>query len=431
MTLSANDAFRPSSLGRIVTLVSDLCIGGSIPLTADSRYTLGYSWANPNAVGETESGPKASEGASYCRGMSQRTAAQPPHTTPRRIAAVDIRGRGRVAPLTLTAAAGVAAIWLVDISTGPDFGFAIFYLIPIGLASWWLGRGSAVLIALLATGAWIWADLLARPSVLLSASLWNGLTRAAIFLLLALLIDQVRRERTALRTVDAHREESLALIAHTLRRSAAEIQVAIPDLGNAPALSAAERDAVLELRRQSRNFNRFAEDVLEVGQLEAGHFRLNRGRFDLSEFVATLARETDRERLQLVSESDPVWVEADPERPRAAIEHLMNNALRFSPAGSAVHVTVSGRGGSARVSVKDQVIGLASSHLQKVFKKYGRIDTPQSRDRIGVGLGLYVSRLIAEAHGGTILAASVGLGLGSTFALEIPLAAAPPYDGVS
>src|SRR5438045_5123591 len=96
MTLSANDAFRPSSLGRIVTLVSDLCIGGSIPLTADSRYTLGYSWANPNAVGETESGPKASEGASYCRGMSQRTPALRAQTVPRRIADVDVRGRGRV-----------------------------------------------------------------------------------------------------------------------------------------------------------------------------------------------------------------------------------------------------------------------------------------------------------------------------------------------
>ena len=344
---------------------------------------------------------------------------------------LDLRGRGQVLPLTILAALGVGAIWLVDISTGPEYGFAIFYLIPIGLTSWWLGRYAAVFIALLSTVAWILADLAARPGVPVPASLWNGLTRAAIFLLLALLIDRVRRERTALRSVDAHREESLALIAHTLRRSAAEIQVAIPDLGNAPALSAAERDAVLELRRQSRNFNRFAEDVLEVGQLEAGHFRLNRGRFDLSEFVATLARETDRQRLQLVMESDPVWVDADPERLRTAIEHLMNNALRFSPAGSAVHVTVSGRGGSARVSVKDQGIGLARSHLQKVFKKYGRIDTPQSRDRIGVGLGLYVSRLIAEAHGGTILAASVGLGLGSTFALEIPLAAAPPYDGVS
>jgi signal transduction histidine kinase len=343
-------------------------------------------------------------------------------TAPRRIADVDVRGSHRVVPLTLLAFAGVAAIWLVDISTGPDFGFAIFYLIPIGLASWWLGRTSAVLIALLATAAWIWADLLARPSVLLAASLWNGLTRAAIFLMLALLIDQVRRERIALRSVDGHREESLALIAHTLRRSAGEIESAIPDLTRAPALSAVERSAIDELRRQSRNFKRFADDVLEVGQLEAGRFRLNRARFDLSEFVATLVKETDRDRLQLVAESDPVWVDADPERLRTAIEHILNNALRFSPPGSTVHVTVGQRDNRARVVVKDQGVGLARAHLGVIFRKYGRIETPGTKDKIGVGLGLYVARLIVEAQNGTVSASSVGLGLGSTFTLDLPLA---------
>ena len=354
--------------------------------------------------------------------MSEGNTALRAQTAPRRIADLDIRGNGRVVPLTLLAAAGVAAIWLVDISTGPDYGFAIFYLVPIGLASWWLGRASAVLIALLATVAWIWADLLARPSVLFSASVWNGLTRAAIFLMLALLIDQVRRERIALRTVDAHREESLALIAHTLRRSAGEIESAIPDLTRAPALSAVERSAIDELRRQSRNFKRFADDVLEVGQLEAGRFRLNRARFDLSEFVATLVKDTDRDRLQLVSESDPVWVDADPERLRTAIEHILNNALRFSPAGSTVHVTVGQRDNRARVVVKDQGVGLARSHLGVIFRKYGRIETSGTKDKIGVGLGLYVARLVVEAQGGTVSASSVGLGLGSTFTLDLPLA---------
>jgi len=256
----------------------------------------------------------------------------------------------------------------------------------------------------------------------LSASLWNGLTRAAIFLMLALLIDQVRRERTALRSVDAHREESLALIAHTLRRSAGEIESAIPDLTRAPALSAAERSAIDELRRQSRNFKRFADDVLEVGQLEAGRFRLNRGRFDLSEFVATLVKETDRDRLQLVAESDPIWVDADPERLRTAIEHILNNALRFSPPGSTVHVTVGQRENRARVLVKDQGVGLARSHLGVIFRKYGRVETASTKDKIGVGLGLYVARLVVEAHGGTVSASSVGLGLGSTFTLDLPLA---------
>jgi signal transduction histidine kinase len=354
--------------------------------------------------------------------MSEGNPALRAQTAPRRIADVDVRGSGRVVPLTLLAAAGVAAIWLVDISTGPDFGFAIFYLIPIGLASWWLGRASSVLIALLATVAWIWADLVARPSVLLSASLWNGLTRAAIFLMLALLIDQVRRERIALRSVDAHREESLALIAHTLRRSAGEIESAIPDLTRAPALSAAERSAIDELHRQSRNFKRFADDVLEVGQLEAGKFRLNRGRFDLSEFVATLVKETDRDRLQLVAESDPIWIDADPERLRTAIEHILNNALRFSPPGSTVHVTVGQRDNRARVLVKDQGVGLARSQVGVIFRKYGRIETAATKDKIGVGLGLYVARLIVEAHGGTVSASSVGLGLGATFTLDLPLA---------
>jgi signal transduction histidine kinase len=354
--------------------------------------------------------------------MSQGNPALRAQTAPQRFADVDIAGGHRVVPLTLVAAAGVAVIWLVDISTGPDYGFAIFYLIPIGLASWWLGRASAVFIALLATVAWIWADLLARPGVLLSASLWNGLTRAAIFLMLALLIDQVRRERIALRSVDGHREESLALIAHTLRRSAGEIESAIPDLTRAPALSAVERSAIDELRRQSRNFKRFADDVLEVGQLEAGRFRLNLARFDLAEFVATLVKETDRDRLQLVAESDPVWVDADPERLRTAVEHILNNALRFSPPGSTVHVTVGRRDNRARVVVKDQGVGLARAHLGVIFRKYGRIETPGTKDKIGVGLGLYVARLIVEAQKGTVSASSVGLGLGSTFTLDLPLA---------
>jgi signal transduction histidine kinase len=320
------------------------------------------------------------------------------------------------------AAAGIVVIWLVDIKTDPAYGFAIFYLVPIGLASWWLGRTSAVLMALLSAIAWISADLLARPSALISASLWNGLTRAAIFLMLGVLIDQVRRERTALRSVDAHREESLALIAHTLRRSAGEIEAAIPDLTRAPALSAAERSAIDGLRRQSRNFKRFADDVLEVGQLEAGRFRLNRARFDISEFVATLVKETDRDRLQLVAESDPLWVDADPERLRTAIEHILDNALRFSPRGSTVHVTVGRRDNRARVLVKDQGIGLARAHLGVIFRKYGRVETAATKDKIGVGLGLYVTRLIVEAQGGSVSASSVGLGLGSTFTLDIPLA---------
>src|SRR5207249_3677543 len=166
-----------------------------------------------------------------------------------------------------------------------------------------------------------------------------------IFAALAWLIDQIRRERLALRTVNAHREESLALVAHTLRQSAEEIQAALPDITSAP-LNAAERNALLRLRRQSRNFSRFAEDV---------------------------------------SDND----------------------------------------GHARVIVRDRGVGFAKSQIPQIFKKYGRVRTERTRDTVGVGLGLYVVRLIAEAHGGTVSAKSIGLGQGSTFTLSLPLAEAP------
>src|SRR5207302_9879171 len=124
-----------------------------------------------------------------------------------------------------------------------------------------LARRPAIATALGSGAAWITDDITARTTTSVPGSIWSGITRAVIFLVLAVLLGQGRRERSALQSVDAHREESLALVAHTLRRSATEIDAAIADASRAPALSAAERDAILELRRQSRNFNRFAEDV--------------------------------------------------------------------------------------------------------------------------------------------------------------------------
>jgi signal transduction histidine kinase len=85
-------------------------------------------------------------------------------------------------------------------------------------------------------------------------------------------------------------------------------------------------------------------------------------------------------------------------------------------------VTVGQRGNRARVLVKDQGVGLARSHLGVIFRKYGRIETASTKDKMGVGLGLYVTRLVVEAHGGTVSANSIGLGLGSTFTLDLPLA---------
>src|SRR5207247_4855352 len=115
--------------------------------------------------------------------MGEGSAALRAQTASCRVAEVDVRGSGLVLSITLLAAASVAIIWLVDISTGPEYGFAIFYLIPIGLASWWLGRGPAVFMALLATIAWVWAEVVARSGIAIGASLRSSRPSAVLYLL--------------------------------------------------------------------------------------------------------------------------------------------------------------------------------------------------------------------------------------------------------
>src|SRR5947207_13019502 len=125
--------------------------------------------------------------------MTQRSAAMGAQSAPARgLRDIDLRGQRQVIPLTLVAALGVGAIWLVDISSGPEYGFAIFYLIPIGIASWWLGRRPAIATAIVSGAAWISADIISRTATSVPASIWNGITRTVIFLVLAVLLAQVR-----------------------------------------------------------------------------------------------------------------------------------------------------------------------------------------------------------------------------------------------
>jgi signal transduction histidine kinase len=120
--------------------------------------------------------------------------------------------------------------------------------------------------------------------------------------------------------------------------------------------------------------------------------------------------------------SDPVPVLADVDRLRLAIEHLLSNGLKYSPASSGVFVRVSADDTTARLEVRDAGVGLSDNDHRLLFQKYGRVRNTRTERILGVGLGLYVTRLLVEAHRGKIAARSVGPGMGSTFTIELPLA---------
>ena len=246
-------------------------------------------------------------------------------------------------------------------------------------------------------------------------------TRVLIFIGVAVLVDLYRKRGTRLAVIDRHREDSLALVAHKLRQTAARITSVTGAIASRRDVDGIVNEARIALDHQARQLQRMAEDVLDVNVLEARRFRLAVSEVDLTELVTDVARDLGRGQVQLVVQAEPVTVEGDADRLRVMVGHLIANAVSYSPAGSPILVTVASGHAEARVVVKDNGVGLGPADLTVMFQKYGQAQTAQRIDARGVGLGLYVTRLLAEAHGGRVTAESLGPGLGSTFQLSLPV----------
>lgn len=317
-------------------------------------------------------------------------------------------------------------IWLADTLTPTDLAFSVFYLVPVAMAAFAFGRGWGIVAALIGAALWAAAEILARPVVPMWIQLWNGFSRAFIFGALAILVDLLVSERGKLRAIDRQREEALSFVAHELQTSVESIETGVPSLLNIESLEADQRRTLIALVRQAHSLKRFADDVLAVNTLEQGTVELERRVFDLGDLVAQATREaSEPQRIQLVLSSDAVMVSADPRRLRLAVDHLVSNALKYSPAGSEVFVRVSEAEGTATVDVRDEGVGLSETDRGALFRKYGRVRNTRTARVLGVGLGLYVTRLLVEAHGGVVRVRSVGPSLGSTFTIALPLAVTP------
>jgi signal transduction histidine kinase len=111
-------------------------------------------------------------------------------------------------------------------------------------------------------------------------------------------------------------------------------------------------------------------------------------------------------------------VRGDPERLRQVIGNLIDNAVKYSPAGAAVEVRIAPGNGKVHVSVSDRGPGIESADQRLIFEKFGRVAGDGAKP--GTGLGLFIARSIAEAHGGE-LSVSSAAGRGATFTLSLPV----------
>lgn len=137
------------------------------------------------------------------------------------------------------------------------------------------------------------------------------------------------------------------------------------------------------------------------------------------EVARVRARAADRV-LAIESAVDPdVSVKGNVEDLGLLVRNLISNAVRFTPDGGQVHVSLAVSGGEVRLRVRDTGAGISSNDLPRIFERFYRTDQARARDTGGTGLGLAIARGVAEAHGGSISVESE-LGAGSTFTVTLP-----------
>ncbi|HEV8547961.1 MAG TPA: HAMP domain-containing sensor histidine kinase, partial [Polyangiaceae bacterium] len=218
------------------------------------------------------------------------------------------------------------------------------------------------------------------------------------------------------------REEFLALVSHELRTPLTPLELQLEGLLRAlPPENDALRPRLERAKRQSARLVRLVDELLDSSRLAGGRLELSRERFDCGELAREILERARDEAtragslLSLKAEGSLVGV-WDRERLGEALGHLLSNAIKYGRGGP-IELSLSGAPGGVEITCADRGIGIEAAALSRIFERFER--AVPDRNHGGLGLGLYVARAIARAHGGDIAVES-GLGVGSTFTLRLP-----------
>jgi signal transduction histidine kinase len=232
--------------------------------------------------------------------------------------------------------------------------------------------------------------------------------------------------RTAdeLRRLSALRADFVSLVSHELRSPMAAVIGAARTLqGRWRELSPEQRDSFLALiGDETSRLADLVADVLDTSRIEAGTFSYTFSDVDVAALVGDIvaAAQTGQDEVHLRTEVNGTLprVRGDRERLRQVVQNLVDNAVKYSPANGEVVVAARAHNGVVRVEVSDEGPGIRAEDRRLIFEKFGR--SQASGAKPGTGLGLFIARSIAEAHGGT-LEVDAAPARGASFRLELPL----------
>jgi CheY-like chemotaxis protein len=181
--------------------------------------------------------------------------------------------------------------------------------------------------------------------------------------------------------------------------------------------------------RQTKHMARLVGDLLDISRVAMGKVALERERFNLAEAAGNVLntwRASGRvERHRLRQDLQPAWVDADRARIEQILSNLLDNAVKFTPAGKQIAVRVGQEGEDAVLLVRDEGAGLAPGSAERMFDLFVQGERGLDRAAGGLGVGLALVKRLTEMHGGSVTAESAGPGRGATFTVKLP-AVLPP-----
>ena len=229
------------------------------------------------------------------------------------------------------------------------------------------------------------------------------------------------------------RDEFLAMLSHELRNPLATILTAVQlaERREAGAGPWRERGVIL---RQTQLLSRLVDDLLDVSRVTAGKIFLHRGSVNVRDLVERCVQAAGAEaasrKIELRVVGGPRrWIlEGDSIRLEQVVNNLLSNALKYTPPGGLVEVTVAPEESDGKIRVRDTGVGIEPEVLPRVFDLFAQGEKTLARSQGGLGIGLTLVRSLVELHGGTVRAESEGPGRGSTFIVSLPRLAQEPAE---
>ena len=237
----------------------------------------------------------------------------------------------------------------------------------------------------------------------------------------------LKQAEEALREADHRKDEFLATLSHELRTPLAPLRNSLQLLrlaGDGDASSAPIREM---MERQVNHLVRLVDDLLEMSRISRGAFELRREHVDVAAVIRNAVETSEPligtagHRLVVSLPDRPLWLQGDPVRLAQILANLLNNAAKYTAPGGEVRVWARREADAAVISVRDSGAGIAPDALPGLFRMFSRGDRASRSSQGGLGIGLSLARRLAEMHGGSIEAASEGLGKGAEFTMRLPL----------